>query len=79
MNFTAFLQYCWFGLDEECWHRTGFELDKSGNIGSDCQGAVCLMWIINTEISLVELGRACLLLDRVGWYFIYASVKALEQ
>lgn len=44
------------GWMKECWQSADFELDKSRSIGSDILGAVCLMWIIKTEISLVRLG-----------------------
>ena len=60
------------------WQEADFEFDKSRSVGSDILGAVCLMWIITAEISLVRLGWACLLLGRVGLYFICALVKLLE-
>ena len=60
---------------KECWRQANFELDKSRSIGSDILGAVCLMWIIKAEISLVRLGWTCLPLGRVGLYFICTSVK----
>lgn len=61
------------------WQWDDFELDESESIGSDILGAVCLMWIIKAENSLVRLGWACLLLDQIGLYFIWATVKSLEQ
>ena len=40
------------------WQQADFEFDKSRSVDSDILGAVCLMWIITAEISLVRLGWA---------------------
>lgn len=38
------------------WQEADFEFDKPRSVGSDILGAVCLMWIITADISLVRLG-----------------------